>query len=252
MMHIKIILLLLAQANSQCSPDGEVIIPEEKYKGVIIGLSVLSVFMVVCICSYAGENTDPERTWLLHASVICMVIFIPMFFAQTATWNTLIHSRYYLDTNITISGASVKNAYCCSGGNRFYARVCINTCAQVTMTVNIVITKANRINCSYVYSTTCGPDNDAVNHCLDDAISRFVSRKLRAHPNNFKKLTGNFLWTPSKLAYLSISSIFGFLMILHMFLALLYPCITNGKATAANIIPLMRTGDQSTSSQTVV
>jgi hypothetical protein len=222
--------LLVGLSAAKCKPDSTTTIPVEKYKGVIIGMSVVfTIVILVCLLAVFIFREDKVIQYesriinLLWAIIIASLFFFPLFFTPSAVWGTLIKSIYWKDVNFSVSNITLtEDIHCCVGpGYRCY-RICSDACVRVSLNVDVtvLVTDNHTELCTYQYSRQCGPDIDEIKSCINSTINALLSAKRRADPNNYRSLSKNFIWTAEKIMYMVLAAISGFILVIGLVIAI--------------------------------
>lgn len=226
-------LSLVGLVAASCKPDTTTSIAIEKYKGLIIGLSIVLILaIVICLWSVIIMQQINEKITipyedlsmnLTRAIIIAIFFFFPLFFTPSAVWGTLVKSIYWKDVNVSVSNVTLaEGVYCCAGGNKC-KRICVDTCKIVTLTVDITVkVTSNRTEvCTYQYSRQCGPDIDEISSCVNSTINSLRSTGLRADPNNYRRLSKDYRWTAEKILYLVGAGIAGTVLVVSLVMAII-------------------------------
>lgn len=224
---------LIGLSAAACKPDTKTTIAVEKYKGLIIGMSIVLICVVLfCFIAFAVIKDIPSSSHeqfflnLFWAIIIATIVFFPVFFTPSAVWGTLIKSIYWKDVNFSVSNITLTdNIHCCTGGHKC-ERVCVDTCKIVTLNVDITVSVTHNHTelCTYQYSRQCGPDVDEITFCVNRTVDALISAKRRADPNNYRNLSKNFIWTAEKIFYLVLAAISGLIIVVSFVMSIYLFC----------------------------
>jgi len=221
--------LLVGLSAAKCKPDTTTSIPVEKYKGLIIGMSVVFIIVILVCLSivFFIREKKPYELFILNLFwiiIIASLFFFPLFFTPSAVWGTLIKSIYWKDVKFSVSNITLTDDIrCCTGDGYKCYRICSDTCVRVSLNVDVTVLVSDNHTelCTYQYSRQCGPDIDEIRSCVNSTINAVVSAKRRADPNNYRSLSKNFIWTAGKITYMVLAAISGLILVVGLVISII-------------------------------